>query len=143
MQKCLSIPAPKKENRKFSFTPSLLVDLLEEREENDFKLVPYVVSQEVEQVVDGLPEVAATQQIVEVKFDAGKVGTDVHLRHSNKPILVDDDRSHGVQVQVVDLKPDVAVTVERDETKNAASQIVNGIALESSQIAKLNDRIDC
>ena len=104
-------------------------------------MVPDEVSQEIEQVVDGLPEVSTAQQIVEVKFNAGKVGTDVHLRHSNEPLFVDEDRGHGVQVQVVDLKPDIAVTVERDQSQNAASQIVNGIALGSFQIASLIDRL--
>ena len=95
-------------------------------------MVPDVVAQEVEQVVDGLPEVPAAQQIVEVKFNAGKVGTDVHLRHSNEPLLVDEDRGHGVQVQVVDLKPDVAVAVERNQSENVASQIVNSVSLGKS-----------
>ena len=104
-------------------------------------MVPDEVSQEIEQVVDWLPEVSTTQQIVEVKFNAGEVGTHVHLGHSNEPLLVDEDRGHGVQVQVVDLEPDVTVAVERDQAKNVASQIVNGIALGSFQIASLIDRL--
>ena len=93
-------------------------------------MVPDVVAQQVQQVVDGLPKVAPAQQVVQVEFNAGKVGADVHLRHSDEALLVDEDRGHGVEVQVVDLKPNGAITVERDQAKNVASQIVDGIDLE-------------
>ena len=95
-------------------------------------MVPDVVAQQIEKVVDGLPKVSTAKQVVQVKFNAGKVRTEVHLRHPHEALLVDEDRGHGVQVQVVDLKPDIAVTVERDQSKNVASQIVDGIALEDA-----------
>ena len=92
--------------------------------------VPDVVPQQVEQIVDGLPEVTPAQEVVQVGLDGAEVGAELHLRDLHVALGVEDDGGLGVDVQVVDLEPDVTVAVERDQAKNVASQIVNGITLK-------------
>ena len=56
-------------------------DVVNKGEEELLDEVPDHGSEEVEDVVDGLAEVALPQQAVQVHLDLGELGCDVHLRH--------------------------------------------------------------
>ena len=89
-------------------------DRLQEREQDDLQLFPDVVSEKVEEVVDRLSKVPPAKQIVKMYFYAAKFCTDDHWLDLHEALLVDEHRGAGEQVQVVDLQPDVTITVKRN-----------------------------
>ena len=94
--------------------------------------VPDVVPQQVEQIVDGLPEVAPAQEVVQVRLDGAEVGAELHLRDLHVALGVEDDGGLGVDVQVVDLEPDVPVPVQGEQAHDQTGQVVPGVTLHST-----------
>ena len=62
-------------------------DVVNKREEELLDEVPDHGSEEVEDIVDGLPKVALPEQAVQVHLDFGEGGGDVHLRHLGDKVL--------------------------------------------------------
>ena len=77
--------------------------------------VPNVVTEEVEEIVDRFSEVSASKQIVQMSLDGGEVCAEHHLGDLHIALRVDDDGRLGVDVKVVNLQPNVSVTIEGED----------------------------
>ena len=93
--------------------------------------VPNVVAEEVEKIVDRFSKVSATEQIVQMSLDGGEVSAEHHLGDLHVALRVDDDGSLGVDIQVINLQPDVPVTIEGEDGQNLSCQIVPSVSLMS------------
>ena len=92
-------------------------------------LVPDVVSEKVEEVVHRLSEVASTEEVLKMDLDATERCTEGHCGDLDEALLVDDHGGAGAKVEVVDLQPDLTIAVERNESENVTSEVVDSVSL--------------
>lgn len=91
--------------------------------------VPNVVPEEIEKIVDRFSEVSASEKIVQMSLDGGEVCAENHLGDLHIPLRVDDNGRLGVDIKVVDLQPNVSVTIEGEDGENLSGQIVPRVSL--------------
>ena len=65
-------------------------------------------------------------------LDGAEVGAELHLRDLHVALGVEDDGGLGVDVQVVDLEPDVPVPVQGEQAHDQTGQVVPGVTLHSN-----------
>merc|ERR1719210_1872005 len=90
--------------------------------------IPNKTSKKIQEVIDGIPQVVSSKNVVEMNLDICKVRPKVHLRDLQVPVLVDDDGRLGVDVELVDLKPHGTITIQGEDADYEACQVVHGIA---------------
>ena len=100
--------------------------------------IPNKTSKKIQEVIDGIPQVVSSKNVVEMNLDICKVRPKVHLRDLQVPVLVDDDGRLGVDVELVDLQPHGTITVQGEDADYEASQVVHGITLEYSFFNQLS-----
>ena len=67
-----------------------------------------------------------------MRLDGAEVGAELHLRDLHVALGVEDDGGLGVDVQVVDLEPDVPVPVQGEQAHDQTGQVVPGVTLHST-----------
>ena len=62
-------------------------------------------------------------------LDAAERCTEGHCGDLDEALLVDDHGGAGAKVEVVDLQPDLAIAVERNESENVTGEVVDSVSL--------------
>ena len=91
--------------------------------------VPNIIAEEIEKIVDRFSKVSASKQIVQMSLDGGEVCAEYHLGDLHIPLRIDDDGRLSVHIEVVDLQPDVSVTIKGKDGQNFPRQIVPSVSL--------------
>ena len=77
--------------------------------------VPNIVAEEIKEIVDRFSKISASKKIVQMSLDGGEVGAEHHLGDLHVALRIDDDRRLGVDIKVVNLQPNVPVTIEGED----------------------------
>ena len=93
-------------------------------------LVPNVDTHHIQKVVDGFSKISSSKQIIQMNLDISEVSSDVHLGNLYEPLGIDEDACLCIQIQVIDLQPHGALTIEGEDSGNGSVKLVVSISLD-------------